>query len=247
MNIRNPSGEKIDFTLTEGCDIERPRDILVLLGHGLTGNKNRPLLVGISNALNQIGLDTLRFSFSGNGASEGRFEDATISKEADDLKAIIDAASEDYDKIFYVGHSMGGAVGVYQAARDPRIQKLVTVAGMVDTKTFAETEFDGLVPGEDVMWEDPSFPLSKAYLIDQCETIVSLIPQAKMIDAPWLLVHGSADDVVLPADTQSIAALDKPNTTIQIVEGADHSFSEPTHKTELSGIVTTWLQQIGSY
>ena len=40
------------------------------------------------------GIPALRFSFSGNGGSEGRFEDSCITKEVEDLGAVIDALAE---------------------------------------------------------------------------------------------------------------------------------------------------------
>ena len=49
-------------------------------------------------------------------------------------------------KIAYIGHSMGAAIGVLSTARDNRIRCLVSLAGMVDTRKFAETEFGGEIP-----------------------------------------------------------------------------------------------------
>ena len=93
-----------------------------------------------------MGIRALRFSFSGNGASEGRFIDSTISKEVDDLCVVLDRL-KDY-AICYVGHSMGGAVGVLRASEDSRIQLLVSLAGMVHTKAFAQREFGDVTPDE---------------------------------------------------------------------------------------------------
>ena len=36
---------------------------------------------------------------------------------------------------------MGGAVGVLAAAQDPRIQFLISLAGMVNTEKFYDAEF----------------------------------------------------------------------------------------------------------
>src|SRR5580692_569663 len=48
----------------------------------------------------------LRFDYSGNGASEGAFEDGTIGAWALDALAVIDALSE--GPLILVGSSMGG-------------------------------------------------------------------------------------------------------------------------------------------
>ena len=94
---------------------------IVVLGHGVTGNKDRPFIVALAEGLAAAGIPALRFSFSGNGASEGRFTDSTISKEVDDLDAVLDAFERAIRSAMW-GHSMGGAVGVLRASGDSRIE-----------------------------------------------------------------------------------------------------------------------------
>ena len=85
-SIQNPSGDTIDYTFHDGA--EGARDLLII-GHGVTGNKDRPFVIGLAEAVAAEGMPVLRFSFSGNGDSGGKFADCTISKEVDDLKAVL--------------------------------------------------------------------------------------------------------------------------------------------------------------
>lgn len=244
QEMRNPSGEKIDYTHTPGADERRRSGWIVVFGHGVTGNKERPIVVDIARALRDAGWDTLRFSFAGNGDSEGDFREATITKETEDLRAVIDAVSAYYPGIVYIGHSMGAAVGVRVAASEDRIKALISLAGMVDTKAFAETEFDGVTPDEGVMWEDEDCPLSSVFMEDLCRQVADVTPEARRISVPWLLVHGTADDVVLPADTRRIAELRGPAVKVVEIEGADHSFSDPAAKSRLCEEVTAWISHL---
>jgi alpha-beta hydrolase superfamily lysophospholipase len=61
-----------------------------------------------------------------------------------------------------------------------------------------------------------------------------------------LLIHGTADDVVLPADTESIAAMGKPNVTVKFIGGADHSFNDPAHKRQCTEAVCNWLAAVAA-
>ena len=115
-------------------------------------------------------------SFAGNGDSEGDFRAATITKELDDLAAVLDAVSPHYRNICYIGHSMGAAVGVLRASLDARIHCLVSLAEMIDTKTFAKTELGAETPDAGLMWEEEACPLSSAFMKDLCETIQSVLP-----------------------------------------------------------------------
>ena len=217
--IKNAHGERLDYTLHEG---ERASKNIVILGHGVTGNKDRPFIVALGEALAAAGIPALRFSFSGNGASEGKFTDSTISKEVDDLGAVLDVL-KGYT-ICYVGHSMGGAVGVLRASTDNRIQLLVSLAGMTHTKAFAQREFGNVTPDEGFMWDEPDCPLSQAYMDDltQIDTVVDRAPQ---VTVPWLLIHGDEDDVVPIEHSRDILAKANDQTQLIRLQSASHIFS----------------------
>ena len=218
--IKNRHGEQLDYTFHEG---EEGSKNIVVLGHGVTGNKDRPFVVALGEGLAAAGIPALRFSFSGNGTSEGNFTDSTISKEVEDLGAVLDHL-KGY-AVCYVGHSMGGAVGVLRASEDDHIQLLVSLAGMVHTKAFAQREFGDVTPDEGFMWDEPDCPLSQAYMDDltQINTVVDLAPQ---IDVPWLLVHGDEDDVVPIEDSRDILAKANDQTQLIRLQSANHVFSD---------------------
>lgn len=241
--IRNAFGEKLDYSFEGRAEPSGRRDWIVVLGHGVTGDKERPVIADTAHALNAAGFDTLRFSFSGNGASEGRFEDSTVTKGAGDLLAVIGAVSPHYAKVAYVGHSMGGAAGVLEVAHKANVNCLVSLAGMIETKIFAEKEFGDVTPGEGNMWDDEDCPLSAAYMDDLCKTIGSLASQAQMISVPWLLVHGQADDVVDPSDTELVRKLKGDAVEVVCIDGAGHSFEEADHKREATQAVVSWLSR----
>ena len=232
--IRNPSGEVLDYTFHAGTEGSRH---IAVLGHGVTGNKDRPFVVALAEGLAAAGIHALRFSFAGNGESEGRFADATVSKEVEDLGAVLSVL--DGYSVCYVGHSMGGAVGVLRASRDERIRLLVSLAGMVHTHAFAEREFGEEVPDEGCMWEEPDCPLSQAYMDDMAQ-IDTVVRRGAEIVVPWLLVHGSEDDVVPIDDSHDILARASGNAELVVIDGADHVFSE--HAQVMVAKVVGWLQ-----
>jgi len=242
--IRNAAGERLDYSFASGRGDPRYPDWLVVLGHGVTGNKDRPVIADTAQALNAAGFDTLRFSFAGNGDSEGDFRHATISKEVDDLDAVLEAVTPLYTRVCYIGHSMGGAVGVLKAATDPRINALVSLAGMIETKAFAKAEFGQETPDSGCMWDEPSCPLSAVFMEDLCEHVGTVAPQIADVRVRWLLLHGTTDDVVLPQDSKQVQASKGGGVTVRFIEGADHSFNEPSHKAEMTEAVCRWLSEI---
>ncbi len=233
--IRNTKGERLDFTWHHG----RPTgDEIVIIGHGVTGNKDRPFVVALAEGLAKAGTTALRFSFSGNGSSGGKFTDSTVNKEVEDLGSVITALQN--RRICYVGHSMGGAVGVLRASRETRIQALISLAGMVHTKAFAEREFGMVKPGEGFMWDDPNCPLSQEYMDDMAR-IGSVLSEAPKIKVPWLLIHGTEDDVVPIQESREIFV--RANEPKQLIElpGANHVFAGE-HTSPMVAHVVEWVK-----
>src|SRR5688572_25440460 len=233
--IRNAQGERLDFTYHHGRENSRQ---IVLIGHGVTGNKDRPFVLALAEGLSKAGISAIRFSFSGNGTSQGKFSESTVTKEVADLGSVIDAFKD--REIAYVGHSMGGAVGVLRAANDARIRALVSLAGMVHTKVFAEREFGMVKPGEGFMWDDTNCPLSQAYM-DDMAGIGSVVNEAPKIKVPWLLIHGVEDDVVPIQDSLDIfAGANEPKQLIKL-PGANHVFAGD-HTAPMVSEVTKWVK-----
>lgn len=235
--LKNRAGQRLDATFHPAPNTR----YLALLGHGVTGNKDRPLMIGLADELAQRGVPALRFSFAGNGKSEGRFEDCTITSETEDLVALLDQLATPERHLIYIGHSMGGAVGALVAAQEPRrIQTLVSLAGMVDTAEFFRREFGSTTPGSGFMWDEPTCPLSQKAWDDATQTIRSTLPSAAQVTQPWLLIHGIDDDVVPLADSH--AAVKAATTETRLIErpGESHMFSKGAYP-EIAAAIADWL------
>lgn len=228
--IRNTQGERLDVAFHGGT---KP-GALVVLGHGVTGNKDRPLLVAVAEGLAARGWPCLRISFSGNGDSEGKFEESTISKEVADLAAVLATVPQE-KRIAYIGHSMGAAVGVLTASRRMDIQALVSLAGMTHTADFVQREFGDVEPGKGFMWDDEDCPLSEAY-VEDLKSINDTLDAASQINQPWLLIHGTADDVVPLKDSRDAFETASCRKEFLEIPGAGHVFGDDSYPVVVDAI-----------
>jgi fermentation-respiration switch protein FrsA (DUF1100 family) len=234
--IRNAHGERLDYTYHAG---EREDGPVVVIGHGVTGHKDRPFLIALAEGLAAGGIAALRVSFSGNAGSEGRFADSNITKEVDDLGAVLDALGS--RAVAYAGHSMGGAVGVLRASRDPRIRWLISLAAIVHTREFCERAFGHLTPGSGLMFDKPGLVLSRAY-VDDLQGIGSVVDQAEQISVPWLFVHGGRDALVPLGDSQDAFARTRAPKKLVVLDEADHIW-EPNLTGAMVAAVTEWCRE----
>lgn len=241
--IVNRHGERLDVAFHEADDTpasgSSPPPEVVVIGHGVTSNKDRPWLLSLSEAVAGAGLSSLRVTYAGNGESEGRYEDATLSKEVEDLGAVLDVLQEwGVARIAYVGHSMGGAIGVLRASADSRIVALVSLAGMVHVPAFMQRHFGHLVYGRDMMLDKPGCPWNQA-LAEDARRIGSLTAQAARIRVPWLLVHGGADELVPLADSEDARAAAGHRPELVVLPGVDHRFTGAVPA--MTDAVAPWL------
>lgn len=232
--VRNRRGQRLDLAFHPAPGA----DAVALIAHGITSHKDRPYLVQVAEAAAGAGVAALRFSFAGNGRSEGRFEECTPSTEVEDLGALIDAArAAGFARVVCIGHSLGGAVGLLRAARDPRVSGLVSLAGMVHVAEFLQRVFGGLRPGEPMRGRKEC-PFSTA-LSDDAASIGSLLPQAAAVKVPWLLVHGTADDIVPLRDSLEARAAAGGRPELVDLPGVNHVFEGVSG--EVARTVAQWL------
>ena len=90
-SIINEMGEALDYSYHSGAENNH---YVLIIGHGLDGNKDTPLILELSNKVSSEGMSVLRFSFSGNGNSQGKYTESTISKGIIDLQAVITRVCE---------------------------------------------------------------------------------------------------------------------------------------------------------
>jgi len=125
-SFTNSIGEKLSGTL------HRPsvsNGFGFVIGHCFTCSRHTRILIDLSNALTDIGFCVLRFDFSGNGQSEGRFEDSTYSKQIDEMiSAVAYMKKNKADHVLIGGHSMGGMVSLFTAAQNQDIAGVISLA-----------------------------------------------------------------------------------------------------------------------
>jgi len=242
LTINNRYGEKLAAYLF--TPQEEPRYIMVVC-HGFRGGKeNGGKIFTFAEKLKKLGLGVMAFDFSGSGQSEGDFLNASLSRQAEDLRQVIDHLDAEFSvPIILLGRSFGGSTVLAGGSGDQRIAGYV----LWSTPINLEQTFAGMLPdkysqlkcGEIITIRDEAgeFGLHPDLIRDfSLHDMDSYLQQ--MGPRPVLVVHATDDEVVEPGNALYMQErLEKCSLTM--VDGAGHRFLDKiTHRED---ITLEWL------
>jgi uncharacterized protein len=223
---------------------ESPRPAIVVV-HGFKGFKDWGMFPPLAERLARAGFSTVTLNLSGSGVDDRgefalpeRFGHNTFSSELRDLGILMDALVRGElglrppTTVGLVGHSRGGGISVLHAARDRRVQALVTWSSISSVERWS--------PAEVIEWRKRGsqeilntrtgqrLPLYTDILDDverHARGSLDILGAAARLQIPWLLVHGSADESVSHQESEALrTACTIPTTRLLTIAGAGHTF-----------------------
>ena len=249
-NIILPGASKKSIALDifyESNHIPKP---VVIYAHGFNGFKDWGNFDLIAKKIASAGYAVIKFNFSHNGTTAANpeaftdleaFGNNNYSKEMEDLQVVIDwvcdplneqAAAMDIDQLCLIGHSMGGGICILQAARDERVKKLITWAGISACKTpWGSWSSEKMQEWKDIGVQyytnsrtNQQMPLYYQLYEDYMQNREKLdIEKAiKSLDIPILICHGTLDPAV-PVEKAYELRSWQPSAQLFTVE-SDHVF-----------------------
>jgi pimeloyl-ACP methyl ester carboxylesterase len=176
----------------------------------------------------------MRFDYSGHGASEGRFEDGTLSRWLTEARLVLALAGA--RPMLLIGSSMGGYLALLLAKeRAGSIKGLVLVAPAADmTQALMEPQIASHEEARraiesDGVWLRPSqygdpYPITRKLIEDGRKHL--LLPQGLDIDCPLRILHGDRDpDVPWQHGLRTFDAIRSHDAQFILIKGGDHRLS----------------------
>jgi len=179
------------------------RHLAVLVAPGNAGNRHGR--APLASALAGLGLTVLLVDYRGYGGNPGRPSEDGLARDVEAARAyLVEQAGIPADRLLYYGESLGAAVATALAARHPP-------AALVLRSPFTDLPAAG----------QEHYPFLPVRLLARDRFPVrDLITQ---ITAPTLVVYGTADSVVPPAQSVSVAGSAAGPVRVVAVAGADHN------------------------
>lgn len=245
LTIKNSFGEKLNGAFYQSNKSKK----LIVFCHGRLVNKDNPIYIEICRKLFENGFNAYRFDFSGNGKSEGRFEESTISKDIEDVKSVVDYfKNKNYGIFCLIGHSQGAVEVLLHQSKYNSAKCVIDISGLVDQRdmttrkyTKAQIEEINKKGYTKVEYGGKKWNISKKYFYDRAG-YGDIRKEVKKIKSPILVLHGTLDeDINFENGLKMKKILKKKDKFVQ-VKGAGHFYANESHKNRLISEIIKWLK-----
>ncbi|MCK4647225.1 MAG: alpha/beta fold hydrolase [Candidatus Aminicenantes bacterium] len=220
---------------------------IIILCHGFTTGKDGNTYTRLENILNENGISSFRFDFFGHGESEGKFEEVTTSEAVDDiLNAIRFLKDSGYRKMGLVGSSFGGLASIIAASNTADLYVLALKSPVSDYSDMSIAQQD---KQQRDSWKEKGFiyftngnERERRLNYSFCEDAEKIkgYESARKIKLPALIVHGDKDETVPVEQSKKTASLIE-NCRLEIIEGADHGYSNPKHFEKMLDLISQFI------
>jgi len=244
---------------------EKTNKPVVVFCHGYKGFKNWGAWHLVAADFAKAGFCFVKFNFSHNGGTMENpidfpdleaFANNSFTTELDDLDRVLHflAASE----VSLIAHSRGAGIALIKAEEDPRIQKVVTWAGVSDykahfqigTDAFQQWKKTGITHIENARTKQ-QLPHYWQFFEDFIanEHRLTIKRAVQQLKKEHLIIHGSADSTVSLKEAQAMHQWN-PESQLIVLEAGDHVFGskhpweEPTLPTDLKTVVDRTIRFI---
>lgn len=228
---------------------------LLVICHGFIGSKtgvNR-LFVKAAREFANDGYRVLRFDYGGCGESEGDYGAGGFDRLLEETQHVLDFAfgldGVDPKQVFLLGHSLGGAVALLSAIRDPRVRKLIMWAPVGNpfqdiVRIVGEKEYSNsfVLPYID----HEGFALTNRFFRSLAD--YKPLEDVQNYTGDVLLLHGTNDEVI-PAKYSflyhsAFKLRRSGRSDKEIIFGADHTFSSIDGVGQLIHHTRRWLASV---
>lgn len=213
-----------------------------LFAHCFTCTKDINAAANIANTLAIKGIATLRFDFTGLGASSGEFSNANFTTNIDDLVSAADFLGEEYAAPqILIGHSLGGTAVLEAAAKIPSAKAVATIGSpaspdhilhllkscMAHIKEQGEAE---------VTLSGRPFTFKQEFVDD----VQHYNPDYSKLRKALMVMHAPMDSMVSIDEAEKIYIQAKHSKSFVSLDSADHLLSKNKDSGYAADMLSSW-------
>lgn len=219
-----------------------------LFAHCFTCSKDVLAASRIASALAARGIATLRFDFTGLGASEGEFANTNFSSNVADLIAAANWLRDNHAAPqLLIGHSLGGAAVLAAAGDIAELKAVATIGAPADADHVVDSfkasldtiESDGEAA---VSLAGREFTIRKQFLDDVRAT--RLKHRIAALKPALIVFHAPLDQTVGIENASLIFAAARHPKSFISLDGADHLLSRREDAVFVADVLVAWVNRL---
>lgn len=207
---------------------------LVVMCHGYASGKNSKINRLLVPKLNDLGIASFRFDFTGHYDSEGDIADVTISSAVEDLNSAVHYLNSfdwiNPDSVGIFGSSFGGTVALWFTASYGNIRAIALRSPVSDYAAVRELQL-----GEQGIsdWKEQGYAMLEGgtvrskYAFYEDSKSRDTYKLVKSISANTLIIHGDADDNVPLSQSKRLYDVMSETAILEVIPDAGHSYDKP--------------------
>ena len=246
--------ERFDFTGAEGQKLagllqlpDGEPSAFTLFAHCFTCGKDVKAAAALARGLAELGIATLRFDFTGLGASGGAFARTTFRSNIADLVAAADAMRERHAAPrLLIGHSLGGAAILAAAPLIAESVAVATIGAPFDTAHALHLLGEAL-PAVERLGEAPVEIAGRRFIIgrDLVRDLASQDQASRIreLRRALLVMHAPGDAIVGTDNASQIFAAARHPKSFVSLDTADHLLSRREDAAYAARVLAAWASR----
>lgn len=221
-------------------------DTYAIFAHCFTCGKNIKAAVNIANQLAAMGINVLRFDFTGIGASAGDIKDAYFTNNINDL---IDAANyleENYKApSLMIGHSLGGTATIAAAYDIKSVKAVATIGAPAHSGHILETlgVDQDIIDNEgqhDIKFYGNNLTVNKQFVDDVC--FKHLQEKLNKLKKSLLIMHSPVDEIVSIDHAGELFQMAQHPKSFISLNKAEHLLGTKKDAKYVASLISQWAK-----
>ncbi|WP_088323970.1 bifunctional alpha/beta hydrolase/OsmC family protein [Polaribacter tangerinus] len=245
LEIKNKKGLKLQAYLE--LPANRKPNNFAIFAHCFSCNSNFTAVKNITRSLAKHGFGVLRFDFTGLGKSEGEFAESHFSANVEDLLAVNEYLTKQYQApTLLIGHSLGGAAVIVAASKLKNIKAVATIGAPATvnhvTHLFSHAIEEVAEKGEvEVRIGGRPFKINNDFVADFSKTDLPSI--TKKLRKPLLVMHAPFDKIVGIENAHEIYHNAIHPKSFISLDDADHLLSSSSDSLYVGNMIGAWVEK----
>ena len=236
LKLKTPDKKTLYGTLDSSA---KTSSKLVVFVHGLASNQNDHLFFNAAQFFPKESYDTFRFNLYGWQKDARNLREITIAQQARDLDSIVRYFTGKYQKIFVVGHSLGGPT-IFLSDTSKATALVLWDPSFDLRKLVSKKDFNKEYNAYVFEWGPSLIFGNKMY--EEYRNFPNPLDLIKKVKVPIKIISAGKNKVLVKGCREYYKYANEPKALV-VIKNAHHNFDEEGTEMQLFEETLRWIKK----